>query len=401
MKRPVPILPPLPRVALLAVAAAVACLALLISGGGALAAAVSAGPSAAEASLAPASKPPAPPRAPGKRARPPAAPGEEEDSDEGVDIKGKGDVNLHEDVIVNKGEVRKGDLVVIDGDVEIHGAVHGDVIVVSGSLDIDGRVDGDAVAILSDTTLAEDAVIQGDFVHLGGDLEVAPGAMVHGERFQWDLPTLAGEAAKSAAGGVLRLIYIAKLLVLALIFWVMLIAISVSPRQITAAGEALGKVWGRAILMGLLAYAGFFVLLFIFLVLCLILIGIPLVALLSVAWFATQAVGMAAVLWLLGNRISRNLLRREAAPIVAFLIGFAIYIPTQILPFYLGLPWLVFSLLGRALDTCLSVLAVGLAMVTQFGRVTEFPPRAGARIAGPEPRTPPPAPPYSGSAAQA
>jgi len=398
MKRPVPILLPLPRVALLTVAAAVAALALLVSGGGALAAVVPAGSSAAEASLAPAPKPPAPPRAPGKRAHPPATPGEEEDSDEGVDIKGKGDVNLHEDVIVNRGEVRHGDLVVIDGDVEIHGAVNGDVVVVSGSLDIDGTVDGDAVAILSDTTLAEGAVIQGDFVHLGGNLEVAPGAMVHGERFQWDLSTLAGEAAKSAAGGLLRLIYVAKLLVLALIFWVMLIAISVSPRQITAAGEALGKIWGRAILMGLLAYAGFFVLLFIFLVLCLILIGIPLVALLIVAWLATQAVGMAAVLWLLGHRISRNLLHREVAPIVAFLIGFAIYIPTQILPFYLGLPWLVFSLLGRTLDTCLSVLAVGLAVVTQFGRVTEFPPRAGARPAGSEPPTPPP---YSGTTAQA
>jgi hypothetical protein len=87
---------------------------------------------------------------------------------------------------------------------------------------------------------------------------------------------------------------------------------------------------------------------------------------LGFAWLVVEAMGLAAILWLLGDRVVRNLSRRELAPAVAFLIGFAIYLPTQIVPFHWGFLWMVIAILGHALHICATVLAIGLTLATQF-----------------------------------
>jgi hypothetical protein len=297
-----------------------------------------------------------------------------------IDISGVGDVTVEE------GQVYEHDLVSIGGDVVVLGEVRGDVVVISGTLEIDGRVKGNAVAILTDTTLGDNARIAGDMVHLGGSYEASPEAKIGGESVHTDLGGAdLAEGAREAARNTFSLIYIFRLILLAILFWGMLIAVLVAPAKVTQAGEALGRNWVRAILLGLGAYAAYVVLAVLFALLCLILIGIPLLAILAIAWFVLQVLGLASLLWLLGDRLGRNVLRREVSPAVAFLIGFLIYLPTQVVPFHLGLPWLGLGLIGYALHNCLVIFGVGLALSTHLTAFNGLRPRRPAPAGAGEP----------------
>ena len=316
-----------------------------------------------------------------------------DDGVEGIDpddpeahITGQVKVNVVQNVTIEEGEVHNDDLVVVGGTAVIRGEVRGDVVVVGGKLDLNGRVKGSAVAFMTDTTIGDEARVGGDLVHLGGLFEASPEAKVGGETFHADLPGLAfGVGAREVADGAFHVVYLIRLLMFAILFWTMLIIVCVAPGRITSIGEALGHHWGRAIMLGLLAYAATCVLGFIFLILSLLLIGLPLLAMLGFAWLVVEAMGLAAILWLLGDRVVRNLFRSELAPALAFLVGFAIYLPTQMIPFHWGVPWMVMAILGGALHICATVLAVGLTLATQFENS-----RLGFRKSTPPP--PPPSP---------
>lgn len=305
-----------------------------------------------------------------------------EDPEEDVDpLTGVVNFNLSRDVTVEEGQVHNDDLVLVGGNATVLGEVRGDVVVIRGALDLQGRVKGDVVAILTDTTVGDEARIGGDLVHLGGSFEASPEAKIGGQTFHADLPSFAfGEGARHVAGSALGVVYLIKVLLFAILFWAMLIIVCVAPRRVTDAGEALGELWGRALFVGLLAYAAYFVLFGIFLMLCLVLIGVPLLALLVFAWFVVKAMGMASILWLVGDRLVRSVHpSRDVTPLVGFLAGFLVYLPTQIIPFQLGLVWLTLGLLGNVLATCATVLAVGLTLVAQFGPSGPFAPqRSGA-----------------------
>jgi hypothetical protein len=290
-----------------------------------------------------------------------------------IDIRGVGDKT------VEPGEVYDGDLVSMGGDVVILGEVRGDVVVFSGTLEIDGRVKGNAVAILTDTTLGDDARIAGDMVHIGGSYEASPEAKIGGESVHTDLDGIdLAEGAREVASNTFSIIYIFRLILLAVLFWGMLIAVLVAPARVTQAGEALKQNWVRAILLGLGAYAAYVVLAVLFALLCLILIGIPLLAVLAIAWFVLQVLGLASLLWLLGDRLVRNVLHREVSPVVAFLIGFLEYLPTQVIPFHFGFLWLSLALLGYALHSCLVIFGVGLALSTHVTAFNGLRPRKAA-----------------------
>jgi hypothetical protein len=359
---------------------------------------------AAAAPAQPAPAPPAAPEAPRKGISAhievdtnDSAGGEEETHVTGtLNISGVGDVT------VEAGEVYGNDLVSMGGDVVILGEVRGDVVVFNGSLEIDGRVKGNAVAILTDTTLGDNARIAGDMVHIGGSYDASPEAKIGGESVHTDFDGIdLAEGAREVASNTFAIMYIFRLILLAVLFWGMLIAVLVAPAKVTQAGEALGQNWVRAILLGLGAYAAYVVLAVLFALLCLILIGIPLLAVLMIAWFVLQVLGLASLLWVLGDRLGRNVLRREVSPAVAFLIGFLVYLPTQIIPFHLGFLWLSLGLLGYALHSCLVIFGAGLALSTHMTAFDGLRSRKASPAEDGQPPAPAPppstAPPSAGS----
>jgi hypothetical protein len=88
-----------------------------------------------------------------------------------------------DDYVLDDGEKEDGNVVVLGGSVEIRdGAVlDGDLIVMGGDVEIGGVVTGNVVVMGGDVEVLEDAHIHGDCVLVGGDVAIDQGALIDGE----------------------------------------------------------------------------------------------------------------------------------------------------------------------------------------------------------------------------
>ena len=282
-------------------------------------------------------------------------------------------VIVSDEAYVPKGEVHRDDIVCILGKVRVEGEVTGDVVVVLGSLDISGTVRGDVVGIMSPTHIRDGAEIHGDLVSIGGPLDRAPGSNVGGQEVKLNfldmIPFLRGGWA-----GLWKLLFLIKLAKLAGLFLMLLLVTALVPRRISVVAAAFPSRWAMSILAGLVAYCATLVLCFL---LAITIIGIPLAIAL---WFAAKVIkwiGLASILFLMGHTLGRNVLKRELSHFAAVLGGFAVYAVISLVPFFGG----VFAL-------SMSVLALGIAILTRFGSEEGW----KKATAAPGPGAPPPAP---------
>lgn len=275
-------------------------------------------------------------------------------------------VAISDDAYVAKGEVHHDDIVAIMGKVRVEGEVTGDVVVILGSLDISGTVRGDVVGIMSPTHIHETADLGGDLVSIGGPLDRATGSRIEGQEVKLNfvdiIPFFRGGFSWWA---VMWFFFLLKLAKLAGLFLVVLLITALVPRRLSVIAEALPNRWGTAILAGLLAYCATVVLCVI---LAVTLIGIPLAIALGLAAKLIKWIGLASILFLIGQRLGRNVLKRELSHFAAVLGGFAVYAIIYLVP-----------ICGSFFSATLSVLALGIAILTRFGS------EEGWRKTGPPP----------------
>ncbi|MBI1951599.1 MAG: hypothetical protein HYS34_09590 [Acidobacteria bacterium] len=280
---------------------------------------------------------------------------------------------------VPEGQVHDDDIVAIFGKVKIEGEVTGDVVVIMGHLEISGTVRGDVVGIMSPMRLGDTADLEGDLVSIGGPLHRASDAHIAGEvvslNFRDAIPFLRGGLA-----GFWRFIFLFKLISLALLFLAILLITALVPRRLSVIAAAFPDRWGMAILAGILAYCVTIVLGFI--LIC-TLIGIPLAIGLICAAKVVKWIGLAALFYLIGHTLGRNLFQRDLSHVAAVLGGFAIYAVISLVPIF-----------GSVFSAVMGVLALGISILTRFGSEegwgksgTPVPPVAPptARPAGPPP----------------
>ncbi len=296
---------------------------------------------------------PAPPGA----AASPATPQESRDEGPGPRLhisRNNSNVTISDVAHVPRGAVHHDDIVAIFGKVEVEGEVTGDVVVILGSADISGKVGGDVVGILSAMHTTDEADISGDMVSVGGPLSKAPGARVGGETVNLNfldfVPFLRGGFSLWA---LLWICFLIKLAKLAGLFLVVLLITALVPRRLSLIADAFPKRWGMAILAGLLGYGATVVLC---VVLACTLIGIPLAIALGLAAKLIKWIGLASILFLLGQQIGRNLLKRELSHFASVLGGFAVYAVIYLIP-----------ILGGFFAGAMSVLALGISILTRFG----------------------------------
>lgn len=88
-----------------------------------------------------------------------------------------------DDYVLDDGEREDGNVVVLGGSVEIRdGAVlDGDLIVMGGDVEINGVVTGNVVVMGGDVEVLEGAHVHGDCVLVGGDVAIDQGALIDGE----------------------------------------------------------------------------------------------------------------------------------------------------------------------------------------------------------------------------
>jgi hypothetical protein len=292
-------------------------------------------------------------------------------------------VGVSEDSVVPAGQVHEGDLVSVMGHVRVEGEVTGSVVVVFGDAEISGHVGGDLVSVMSRSHLSEAAKVDGEFVNVGWSPMRDHGSSIGGEVVNINFMNLIPFAGHGGGiRGLIRFLLILHLMKLTFLFVVLLVVTALMPRRLEAMAQAFPARWGWSFLVGLLTYAG---VLIGAIFLAVTIIGIPLALLL---WFVAKLlkwVGLAAIFYLMGQSIGRNMLRRSLPHVASVLAGFVLYAVVSLVP-----------LLGWMFGTFLSILALGLALVTRFGSepaTGPAPAMAAAGPGGPAPgMSPPPAP---------
>jgi hypothetical protein len=164
----------------------------------------------------------------------------------------------HNDVLViGAGQHVAGSVATIAQDIQVDGAVDGDVTSWSGAITIAGSVGGDVVSYSGDVTLMPTGRVGGHILASGGALRRAPSARVTGQTIDGasealasliDLlnPTGAGRQDDPLARGLFG----AALAVLLTAFCFLYTAFW--PGRVALAGDALLRLPGRSLSMGLL-----------------------------------------------------------------------------------------------------------------------------------------------------
>ena len=299
-------------------------------------------------------------------------------------------VAVSSDSYVPAGEIHKGDLVTIMGDARVDGEVTGQVVVVLGRLEMNGTARDQVVSVLSDTVIGPEARIGGNLVNVGWLMKREHGSEVGGEvinvSFMQFVPFLDHGHGWTR---LLWLFFVWKLIQLAGLFLMVLLVAALVPRRAAQIAAAFPEKWEWALLTGLLAYAGMVI---ACIILAITLIGIPLAIALGFAVKVTKWLGLASIMFLIGQTIGRNLFKRDLSHLACVMGGFVVYALLSLIPLF-----------GWVFAIVLNMLAVGIALLTKFGadepwgrgRSLPSPPRPDGRPGSPGPPAPPAPPPVS------
>jgi hypothetical protein len=263
-------------------------------------------------------------------------------------------VSVSDTQVVPAGTTHEGDLVSVMGDIKVDGHVTGQVVSVLGSVEINGEVDSDVVSVMSKTHLGPKAKLDGQFVTVGWTPVREEGSTIDGEKVNVNFMNLLPFAGQGGGlKGLLRFILILKLVKMAFLFVVLILIASLMPRRLSVMASVFPTRWGWSFLVGLLTYTG---VLLGTIFLALTILGIPLAI---VLWFVAKAIkwmGLAAILYLMGQTMGRNIWGRQLPHLASVLCGYIVFAIASMVP-----------ILGWGFSLVMSMMAVGLAIVSRFG----------------------------------
>lgn len=304
------------------------------------------------------------------------------------------------DTVVEEGETINNDVIVFDGDLEIKddAVVNGDVIVFNGDAELGGTINGDLVIFNGDLNTGSDAAINGDCVLLNGNVDDGSSSGIGCTNIEGanlsglvsglhsipvvpvvpavptvpDLPEtprvppvhdLAGPSgAGNAFIDLVRAVFSSLLLgalafVTASAFPDHLLQVKATMRSRPVASGAVGFLTAFAvpiIAMMLIALST------LLLIICIGLLGYPIVLLLLLALLAAVVMGWIAAGTWLGQRLFR---RKGQSLAMKAALG------TMILTFSFGLLGILSTeWIGSLLAIVVTSIGLGAVTLTQFGR---------------------------------
>jgi hypothetical protein len=227
-----------------------------------------------------------------------------------------------------------GDVVVVDGPVDIAGHVTGDVVVVNGVLTIAGTVDGDVVTVVKRARLLPTARVGGD-LHYGEKKPViAIGAQVGGEVSHGGWANL-GTGVSWAVRLLFWLAVSASTLILGLAL------LGFAPRAADAAWRVAQERTGRTVAWAAGLFFGLPVLAAVAIA---TVFGLPLGLGLLLALLPLAAVGYVTGCWIMGKIVMRG--RPETGRIPTFLAGWGILRLVALIPWLGWLSWFAAGAFG-------------------------------------------------------
>jgi hypothetical protein len=274
-------------------------------------------------------------------------------------------VGYRDTIVVLPGETRDS-VVSFGGDIDVQGKVRKSVLSFGGTITVSGEVGDAVVGIGARIMLKETAVVRGDLVGLGGSLEKEPGAQVTGDTVSFRTSELTSKIFGEGFKGIFSLSFWPIILffkVANLVLWILLglITASIYPKQVAVAAAEMRKAPWPTLGIGIAAHFLFVFAVLIAAVLCLVLIGIPIVIGLAIGGFLVKVFGRVAVFFLIGESLSHALGRGKATPIGAALLGALVVGLIGFVPF-----------LGFLIVGVLSLMGWGTAFRTKFGTMENW-----------------------------
>jgi hypothetical protein len=290
-------------------------------------------------------------------------------------------VGYKDTIVVAVGETRD-NVVSFGGDIIVDGKVRKTVFALGGSITISGEVGDAVVGLGSVITIKSTAVIKGDLVGLGGSVLKEPGFKVEGDTVYFKSSELTAKIFKEGLKGVFSVSFWPIILVFKLVnlfIWLLvgIVMAVLFPRQITFAASELRRNFWPTFGTGLLALVCFTIFVIFAAVLCLILIGIPIVLSLAVAGLIVKAFGRVVILFLFGESLAAAFHKRQISPIAAVLLGLLVFGFIGFIP-----------VLGFFFSFLMGIMGWGIALRTKFGTVDNWF-RRGPRLFVPAPPAPP------------
>ncbi len=276
-------------------------------------------------------------------------------------LQGRQAFSLRQDVHVARGEVQD-NVVSFGGNVEIEGTVKQDVFAFGGTITISGEVDRSVIGVGSSVVLKSTAVIKNDVVTLGGTLTKEPGCVINGDTVYLKASEIGPRLFRE---GIFKglfsfplapLILIIKLISIFLWFLAALAVAAIFPKQMTFASSQIRKSFWPVVGTGILAMIVFGAVVIFSALLCLILIGIPILFALVWAGLIIKVFGRVVLFYFFGESLLRAFGSQRISPIGAALLGLVLVSFISLVPF-----------LGFLFTFCLSIIGWGIVVRTRFG----------------------------------
>ena len=294
--------------------------------------------------------------------------------------------------------VRTGESITIDADQ----TVGGDVVSIGGSVTVFGRVRGDVVAIGGEVTVKDGGRVDGDAVSIGGRVNREPGSYIGGQNVGMSFVPAGIFAPHGGTRGPIAILKGISLLIVAIVVLKMLFVLGIgwAARALARSnmdefGHKVAEGPWRALFVGLGAH---FALVLLLVLLSITVIGLVVTIPAGIALVPLNAMSLALIAALLGQRIGRGKLEGDAMP-RSWTASAAIGLGMLFLPIILGLLLLGTGGIGTVIAVALIFFGgtvLTLAAATGFGAMvlTLFAGRRGAPLsprgpAGPPPMQPP------------
>jgi hypothetical protein len=268
---------------------------------------------------------------------------------------------IQKDIFVAKDEVQD-NVVSLGGHIVVEGKIRKSVFALGGSITISGEVGESVVGIGSTVILKSSAVIGRDAVSLGGVLSKEPGCTINGDTVYLKASEIGPRLFRHGvfkglfAFPLVPLILVIKLFALFLWFLIALAVAAIFPKQMVFASGEIRKSFWPIVGTGLLALIVFGTLVVFSALLCLVLIGIPILFALFWAGLMIKLFGRIVLFYFFGESILKALNARKISPIGAAVVGLILVGFISFIPF-----------LGFLFTSGLSIIGWGVVIRTKFG----------------------------------
>lgn len=280
-------------------------------------------------------------------------------------VERKSIFKLGSDLIIAENEIVQEEAIVCGGNLTLYGKVQGDVVVIGGNAKVEGEIQGDMVVIGGNAEILSPAKIDGSFVCVGGEAKIEEGTILGETQIIHWRGLLSRKAPPKIHGSLWVLSQ------LAFIAFLMLIAgfiVLVFPNQTQIVANHLRKNYGKSILVGSVTLLLFP---FVFLILLITIIGIPIALLLPLVIGAGLFMGGTAISLILGEFVKERFGLRWKSLLLFVFTGMLLLEGILFLGKMASHFWPLFSfwfgLTNAFLVLCTWVAGLGTVIWTRFG----------------------------------